>query len=70
MGWSWRAPTKAAQSAPENEQTKDMLQRIASLGRAYKIPPEHEFMADETFTYLHPDSRCAAMLENSARRAL
>ena len=60
LGWSWRASTKAAQSTPDNELelTRDMLQPIAVLCRAYEIPPERVFMANETFTYLHPDSRC------------
>ena len=41
FGRSWRACTKAARNAPDHEPelTRDMLQRIAVLCRAYKIPP-------------------------------
>ena len=61
LGYSWRVSTKAAQKLPDNwqELRDEALQRIAALTAKYNIPKERVFMADETFLFYSPESKCA-----------
>ena len=60
MGWSWRCSTNAAQKLPPDaeDQVEQALQRIAALSMRYCIPPQRVFMADETFMFYTPESKC------------
>lgn len=61
LGFSWRVGTKAAQKLPDDwEELRDKaLMRIAALATTFNIPKERVFMADETFLFYTPESKCA-----------
>jgi hypothetical protein len=60
-GMSWRASTKAAQKLPEDWESliHRALQRIAAAAASHDIPSERVYMADETFMFYTPESKCA-----------
>lgn len=64
MGWSWRCSTKAAQKLPDDadEQVARALQRIAALSMRHVIPANRVFMADETFMFYTPESKCDPLM--------
>ena len=61
LHFSWRVGTKAAQKLPDNweELVDEALQRIAAMTMKHNIPPARVFMADETFLFYRPESKCA-----------
>jgi hypothetical protein len=72
LKWSWRVGTKAAQKLPDNwEQLIDQaLQRIAAMASLCNIPPERVFMADETFLFYQPESKCAFVVARELAKAV
>lgn len=60
LKWSWRKDTEAAQKLPDNfeQLIEDAFLHLAYLIARYNIPRQRVFMADETFLYYSPESRC------------
>ena len=61
LQWSWRIGTKAAEQLPDNweELVDTALQRLAATCARCIIPSLRVYMADETFLFYLPESKCA-----------